>query len=475
MAAKSDAELESASLGTVGKPTLRLLAQSIQGTVLFPQDERYRPSCQLWTGGLPKRPGMVVRCANEQDVATALRFVQDHHLPLAIRGGGHTLNAVCDDGVLLNLGDMNTINVHPQQQTVEVQAGLVNGTIDKATSVHGLAAVLGECPSVGISGLSLGGGLGRLMGAHGALCDNLLAARIVTADGQQRTVNAQEHPDLYWAIRGGGGNFGVVTSLTFRIHPVNQVLAGMIRFPLSQAARTLKVLREIMAEAPNELDALVEIGSDILQYAPDAKQPLVVVNVCCGGDSQRAAAALRPLRAIRPVLHDDIRSMTYFEAQGLGDVSALLQHISGNYRGFRRSGFVAGLPDAAIERIVAACENPGLTAWSFALDHFLHGRVCEVPEDAMAFCLRRPGFNLRAAAFEAGQETPAKAQTWVKEVTTALLPYSDGRLYYNYITDQGKAGVRAALGKNFQRLAQLKHQYDPTNLFRRNGNIRPQV
>lgn len=456
----------------VAEDGYRALQQRVRGVVLLPGDRDYEASCRLWTGGIPKRPALVARCTCVQDVAAAVGFARERDLPLAVRCGGHTLNGTCEDGLLINLADMGEISVQAEARRVQVQAGCLTGAIDQATTPFGLAAVLGECPTVGIGGLTLGGGLGRLMGRHGALCDTLLAAEVVTANGRILRVSAKENSDLFWAIRGGGGNFGVVTSLTFQLFPVGEVVAGMLRYPIGQTRSVLRTLAATMASAPDGLDALVEIGCGILQYAPDAVEPTVVVNICWNGPLEQGEKVLRPLRSLKPT-SDTIRPMSYLSAQELGDVRPLLRCIGTGYPGYRKSGFVATLNEAAIGVLLAACSQPPSSVWSVALDHYMHGAVCRVPTEAMAFSLRQPGFSMRAAAFNTDDGDAKEVKAWVQTLTQALEPFSDGRIYFNYLTDQGPAGVRAALGDNYARLVALKQKYDPTNLFRHNPNIEP--
>lgn len=445
----------------------------LRGRSLMPDDPGYEAACRLWTGRMPKRPGLVVRCADVEDIATTVKFARDRQLLLAVRGGGHTRNATCDGGILVNLSGMRAIDVDPKNRTVRVQAGSTVGAVDETTAAHKLATVLGECPSVGISGLTLGGGLGRLMGQHGSLCDNLLSARVVTADGEVLRVSPEENRELFWAVRGGGGNFGIASEFEFRLHPAGRVLSGMLRYRISDAKEVLRFLRGFMETAPDELDALVEIGSRILQYAPDAQNPIVVVNVCCGGDLRKAEKTLRPLRTFLRPTSDTIRPMPYLEAQGLGDVSTLIRHLSPGFSGYGQSGFLAQFDDEAIDRIIAHCERPPSEAWSFALDHYMHGAVLRPSENNLAFSLRRRGYSYRTTAFEPG-DTQAEAPTaWVKGLNGALAPLSGGRMYMNYLTDQGEAGVRAAFGANYDRLSELKKRFDPINLFRLNPNITP--
>ncbi len=345
---------------------------------------------------------------------------------------------------------------------------------DRATCAQGLATVLGECPSVGLPGLTLGGGLGRLMGTHGALCDNLVSAEVVTADGRVLTASAGQNADLFWGIRGGGGNFGIVTAFEYRLYPVGRVLSGMLRYSMSQAKAVLRFFGEYMLTAPDELDALMEIGS-VLQYAPDVHEPTVVINVCCGGDLDGAETALRPLRSFGSPLADTIRPMSYLEAQGLGDLKPRHNRLTNQHSGYFKLGFVTQLDDKVIDPIIAHCEKPPSSFWSVALDHYMHGQVCRVSKTETAFSLRQAGYSFRLTALEE-HLAPAEASiAWVKGLNGALQPFSGGRIYYNYLTDQGAEGVRAAFGQNYERLVALKSKYDPTNFVRTNQNIAPSL
>jgi FAD/FMN-containing dehydrogenase len=452
---------------------IRKLASQIRGRTLRPTDPGYRSACEFWDGRIFRRPGLVVRCASAEDIATSVKFARDEDLALAIRGGAHTRNSSCEGGLLINLSDLNGISVDPRKRVASVRAGLLVGSVDRATSAHNLATILGECPSVGISGLTLGGGLGRLMGQHGALCDNLLETEIITADGVVRRVNAEENAELFWAIRGGGGNFGIASAFKFRLHPVGQVHAGMLRFRVSEAPAILRFLRDYIANAPDGLDAIVEIGSRLLTYAADAQTAIVVINVCFSGDPRDAEKVLRPLRSFRKPASDTVRPMSYLTAQALADVSPLIRHARSSFSGYTRSCFLPRLTDDVIDRIIAYSEKPPSPAWSISLDHFLHGEVCRVRENEMAFSLRQGGCSLRTTAFQPGGRQPDKTMAWVRGLNDSLEPFSGGRMYMNYLTDQGDAGVRAAFGDNYSRLAELKKKYDPANFFRFNQNIEP--
>jgi FAD/FMN-containing dehydrogenase len=473
-AAGNDAPVPRKTVSDLRSSTVQAFVSGLSGPTLIPGDVNYESSCRHWSGRVFKRPGLIVRCADTQDVAATVTFASDQGLDLAVRCGGHTRYSTCEGGVLINLSDMRQLDVNPGHRVARAQAGLCAVEMDRATAQHGLAAVLGECPTVGISGLTLGGGLGRLMGQHGALCDNVLSAELVTADGAVHRVNASEEPALFWAIRGGGGNFGVVTAWSYRIHPVGPVLAGMLEYPASEAGAILAFLKDYMPDAPDELDLLIEIGRNVLQYAPEAKDPTVVICVCCAGDMVTAEKTLRPLRAFRSPAVDTIRAMPYVQAQVLGDVSPLLRHGPPRYAGYHQSGFLAQFHDAALEQILAHCENPPFPSWSLALDHYMHGQVCRVPDQATAFNLRQGGFCFRTTAFQAGEGPPERAQAWVRDLNAALKPYSGDAMYLNYLTDQGQTGVRASFGANYPRLARLKKKVDPHNLFHLNPNITPE-
>ena len=402
---------------------VRKLASRLRGQTLLPGDEGYASACQDWAGRMPLRPGLVVRCAATEDVAAAVNFARDHDLPLAVRAGGHGLRST-EGGILVNLSGMTKVSVNAAQRTARADAGLTLGDFDRATRTFGLAAVLGECPSVGMAGFTLGGGLGRLMGQHGSACDNLLSADVVTVDGRVLRASAHENADLFWGIRGGGGNFGIVTSFEHRLHPVGPVLAGALQYPMSHARAALRFFADYMKAAPDELDGLIEMGS-VLQYAPAARVPTVVINVCCGDNPRAAEQTLRPLRAFGPPAVDTIRPMPYFEAQTLGaNLTLLLHHLTPKYSRATKNGFVTGLADGAADAVVNHAQRPPSASWQIAFDHYLHGAICRVPETAMAFSLRRGGYSFRLNAFQEGPGPAEAAVAWVKSLHHALEPFS---------------------------------------------------
>lgn len=460
------------TVASIDNAAIRRFASRLQGQVLLPGDRHYLSACRDWTGQTPIRPGLLVRCASTEDVVASVNFARDNKVLPAVRGGGHGLRAT-EGGVLIDLSRMKKTQVASSQRAVRSEPGVTVGELDRATRAFGHAAVLGECPSVGISGFTLGGGLGRLMGEHGAAVDNLVFAEIVTADGKVLRASSTENEDVFWAIRGGGGNFGIVTSFEYRIHPVGQVFAGTLTYPISKADMVFRFFGDYMATAPDQLDALVQIGKGILLYAPNGKVPTVAITVCCGGDLRAAERVLRPLRTFGSPTADTIRQMSYFEAQTLENLKPLIDHATPSYSGHFKQGFVTRLAGDVIDAVMDHCAKPVGVSWSVAFDHYMHGAICRVAESEMAFSLRQNGYSFRIASFERGLRLPSASVEWAQSLYDALKPFSGGRMYLNYLSDEGEQGVRAAFGSNYPRLAALKKNFDPSNFFRLNPNIEP--
>jgi hypothetical protein len=462
-------------MNAAGKETIVKFAESLRGDVLLPGDPAYEVVGRDWLGTMLKRPALIVRCAETSDVVRAVHFGQEHDLLVAVRAGGHGVDSTCDGGMVINLSLMKDLHVDPNRHLARAQPGVSTGEFDRATSAAGLATVLGECPSVGISGLTLGGGLGRLMGLHGATCDNLLSAEDVTADGTVLTASAQENEDLFWGIRGGGGNFGVVTSLEYRLHPIGPVLAGALQYPISEVARVLSFFRDYMKTVPDGADATVEIGRGVHQYIPNTEEPARAVAVCCMDNLQRAKEELAPLRAYGQPSADTIQPMSYGEAQASADHRPYRDLVPAGYAGYLKCAFVTDLEDEVIDTIVAYAAKAKWPAWCISLDHYMHGAVCRTSRADTAFSLRQTGYSVRVVAawqLSAGPDEPIE---WARQFCNALQPFSGGTIYANYLTDEGEAGVKAAYGPNLSRLVALKRKYDPTNFFRLNPNVRPSL
>jgi FAD/FMN-containing dehydrogenase len=407
---------------------------------------------------------LIARCANEGDVVQALRFARETGLRLAVRGGGHNVagNAVCDDGLVIDLSGMKGIRVDPAARTARADPGLTWGEFDRATQAHGLATTGGFISTTGIAGLTLGGGLGWLMRKHGLTCDNLLAAAVVTADGRQVRAGAGEHEDLLWGLRGGGGNFGVVTALEYRLHPLGPVMAGTIHYPRARARQVLRFYRDYLAAAPDDL------GTSIALATTADGEPVVYVVVCYCGSPAEADAVVRPLCQVGPPLAADVRPRPYVELQSLSDAGFPFGLLN-----YWKSAFLADLSDEAIDAAVD-CAAGAPSPRSFSVIEHLGGAVARVDAGATAFAHRDRRFNFSILSI---WEDPAATEAnvaWARRYWEAMRPFAADAVYVNYLGDEGQERVVAAYGRaKYERLVVLKNTYDPANVFRRNQNIRP--
>jgi hypothetical protein len=447
------------------------------GQVMFPGEEHYERARRTWSGVVdPRHPVMIVRCVTSADVAYAVEFARNRELVIAVRAGGHSLSgdSFCDGGMVIDVSGMKNLVVDAETCTARADAGLTVGEFDRATEPFGLATVMGECPSVGIAGYTLGGGLGRLMGQHGAGCDNLRSVELVNADGKMVRASAEENGDLFWAIRGGGANFGIVTSLEYQLHRVREGLAGWLTYPVADLREVLAFVDDYMMSAPDELDLDIDIGHpDLMAVAPRMKQPIVNLAIGYCGDVQRGEEAIKPLRSFRKNIADNIRPMSYFEIQALTDVRPLIDFVSSGGSIALECGFVERLTPGLIDTIAAfAVEAPSRVCISLA--HYLHGAVCLPASADSAFVLRRRGYISRILSAWSQPTQADVSADWVQRLDSALKPFAGGTMYLNYLTTgAGDAGVRTAYGSNYDRLTVLKDKYDPTNFFKSNRNIRP--
>jgi hypothetical protein len=453
---------------------LKKFAASLVGNILRPGEKEYHRARIGWTGLLdPRSPAIIVCCASTEDVVRSIDFARTNQLEVAVRSGGHSLSgdSFCDGGVVIDVSAMKAIEVDPKSNIARGDAGLTAGEFDHATQAFGLATVLGECSAVGIAGFTLGGGLGRLMGKYGAGCDNLLSAEIVNADGNTLRASAQENPDLFWALRGGGGNFGVVTSLEYRLHPVPEILGGTLTYPISNVREVLTFLDDFMPSVPDEMDIVIDIGNGgLMTFAPGVMEPIINLAVSYCGDLAKGERVLRPLRSFRRPTADTIRTMPYLEMQALSDIRPLAAFGSSGGSMALEGGFVARLREQGIDTIISFIEEAPSGFWITA-EHYLHGAVCRTASEQVAFALRKPGYSTRV--FSAWRE-PGQADLsidWVRRLTAALKPLAGGAMYLNYLTDPSGSAVEASYGNNFARLVALKSKYDPTNFFHSNRNI----
>jgi FAD/FMN-containing dehydrogenase len=413
---------------------------------------------------------MIIRCATPEDVVRAVVFAREQGLEVAVRSGGHdVLGASVGDGLVIDLALMKAISVEPEHRTARVEAGVRSGQLNGALQRSGLAAALGCHPGVGVAGLTVGGGLGWLLGKHGATCDHMFGADVVTADGKMLRASETENKELFWALRGGGGNFGIVTALDFRLHPVDQVLGGVLVFR-NDVAQFLRFYRTFMQAAPDQLTVEITIIA--------AQPPVIVAIVCWSGDAAQGERVLKPLRSLGAPVADWVDRVAFAHlTDRVSDVGSLLgrprpQQQPGPAYSYWKGGSFRELSNASADQIAAAIEHapPGC---SLGLGHCMHGQVCRIKPDATPL-IRTAGQV--TYFFNAGWGDPRSAAAnmeWVNRSWTAMQPFSSQGAYINYLSVDGQAAVQASYGQNYERLLQIKRQYDPSNFFHGNRNIRP--
>ena len=453
--------------------TIAALRAQLQGGVLLPGDDHYDGARAVWNGRLARRPALVVRCASAHDIAAAVRFGAAQGLSIAVKGGGHDYagHSSCDGGLLIDLSLMRSVDVDPQAMQVRVGPGATWAEVDAATQALGLATPGGTVSGVGVGGFTLGGGVGHLSRRFGLACDNLLAAEVVTADGRIVQASAQEHPDLYWALRGGGGNFGVVTAFELRLHPVGpQVLAGQLIYRWQDAADVLRHYRDFMATAPDALQCWAFMlrlpPLDVFAEALHG-QPVLDLLVVHSGELDDAAEALRPLRAFGTPLLDAVAPQDYTALQQAFDAG-----MPAGQRWYSRAHYLSALDDQAIDTLLAhAVQLPG--AFSTVYLGAEGGAIGRVEPDATAFPHRDAAFSLHVFPGWSDPADDARVMGWAREVHAAMAPHASGGVYVNMLAEDEAARVPAAYGANLARLARIKRQWDPNNLFRGNRNIQP--
>ena len=445
-----------------------------EGQVFHPEDGGYDEARKVFNGMIDRRPALIARCASADDVAVAVNLARDNDLPLSVYGGGHgvTGSAVVDAGICIDLRGLKGIEIDPEARTVRAEGGLTWGEFDAATQEHGLAVTGGRVTGTGIAGLALGSGSGWLERALGYTCDSLLAAEVVTADGRQVRASEDENPELFWGLRGGGGNFGIVTAFHFRLHEVGPiVLGGMLMYPTDIAPELVRFYRDFMLEAPNAVGTgLAFISAPPLDFIPEAVRgkPVIGVVVCCTGPVEEAEELMRPLREFGPPALDIVQPMPYVAVQQLlepGDPEGDAELLDGGLpgRAARRGGGGAHRTrDKPVSPLTQVILVPG------------GGAVEDVDEDAMAFGQRSAPWNLHLLSM---WPDPADTETniaWTRDLAAAIKPWTSGRAYLNFIGDEGLGRVEAAFGpEKYRRLQALKDEWDPENLFRHNQNIPP--
>jgi FAD/FMN-containing dehydrogenase len=452
-----------------------VLAEHLTGEVITRDHPDYDTARRVWNGMIDRHPAMIARCADADDVATAVRFAVERGLPLAVRGGGHNVagTAVCDDGVVVDLSAMRGVRVGASGRTVHVQGGATWADVDGVTAPLGLATTGGVVSETGAAGLALSGGVSHQRRRDGMTIDNLVSAEVVLADGRQVRASADENPDLYWALRGGGGNFGVVTSFEFRLHELGpEVFALHVAYPLEDAARVLTGWRDAVADAPDELSTAGLVWTlPVVDELPEPLRgrPYVGVAGMWAGDPAEGERATRALRELATPLVDLSAPADYLEFQG-----SLDPFFPAGRRYYWKALYLDGLSDAAIDDTVEwSVRRPSND--SLVIIRHCGGAISRVGADETAFGDRRSEWML---SIDATWREPADDQAniaWTRDFYDAALPHSDGKAYFNFpgLLEEGDAAVRSSYGANHARLARIKATYDPDNRFRLNQNIRP--
>jgi len=435
-----------------------------RGELLSAADKGYDAARRVWNGMVDKRPALIARCTGTDDVIACVNFAREHELLISVRGGGHNYagKAVCDGGLVIDLSLMKAISVDAGRRSVRAQTGLRLGQFDRETQKFGLATTLGVNTDTGIAGLTLGGGYGWLAGKYGLACDNLLSAELVTAEGCLVHCSAEQHDDLFWGLRGAGANFGIVTELEYRLHPVDHVLGGIILHPLQKGV--LRLFDEFSGAAPDELTTV-----GVVLTGPDGNPGFASI-VCYCGTLEEGEKALKPLRTVAKPLADLVQPRAYLEMQGLLDETwPPGRHYYNKAHNIRR------LSDAAIDTTLKYSSALPTTFTNIAFQQ-LHGAATRIASNATAFPHRYDHYDLLVHPATDDPSETDKMIRWARECWKALEPFAERAVYVNALEDaleEGEARVREAYGPNYEKLVSLKSKYDPQNMFRQNSNIRP--
>lgn len=441
----------------------------LRGGHLLRGDDGYDAARKIYNAMIDHRPAIIARCAGGADVISAVNLARSNGLLVSVRGGGHNVsgNAVCDGGLMIDLSPMKSVRVDLQAKTVRAEAGVTWGEFDRETQAFGLATTGGLVSTTGIAGLTLGGGLGWLMGNFGLACDNLISVDVVTADGQLLTASKSQNEDLFWGLRGGGGNFGIATSFEFHLHPVGSMVGGMLIYQIDQAAEVIKFYDEFTRKSPDELGTFVAFVT-----SPEGKRVMVIF-VCYNGAVQEGERILKPLREFGPPLADMVGAMPYVQVQRMMD-----EAFPAGRQNYWKSNFLKGLDAEAINVIVNYIVKAPSPHSAVAIEQF-SGAVNRVGINDTAFNHRNARYNLLIVGIWTDPAAKTANVKWVRDLWDAMAPYSSGSVYVNYLgqdADEGAERVKSAYGpEKYARLVSLKQKYDPTNLFRRNQNIKPSV
>ncbi len=453
-------------------PTAEMLREQVRGDLFTPDDAGYEEARTVYNAMIDRHPRVVVRCANVDDVVAAVGFAREHELDLAVRGGSHSVPGfgTCDGGVVIDLSRMRGVTVDPASRTARAEGGATWGDFNNATYEHGLATTGGIISTTGVGGLTLGGGIGYLARGFGLSCDNLVSAEVVTADGRRLTASEDENDDLFWALRGGGGNFGVVTSLEFKVHPVKEIYGGPMFFEVDDAADVLRFYRDFIVDAPEQFGGFPawQIAPP-LPFIPEERHgdTFLAFVACWAGPLEEGESALKPLRDVAPVVAEMVGPMPYPALNSAFDalVPPGLQH-------YWKANFVKELSDAAIDAHLE--HGPDVPAVNSTVHIYpINGACHRVGADETAFAYRDATFATVIAGMWPEPADNDANIAWVRRYYEATAPHSEEGGYINFMADDDQGRIEANYKGNYGRLVDIKRKYDPDNLFHVNQNIRP--
>lgn len=461
-------------MAKIDDETIRKFKGSLRGELIQPNDASYDDARKIWNGMIDKRPALIARCTGAVDVINAVNFACANKLLVAVRGGGHNVagNAVCDGGIVIDLSRMKGIRLDPVRRTSRVEPGLTWGEFDRETQAFGLALPGGIQSTTGIAGFTVGGGFGYLSRKYGLTIDNLLSADVVTADGRLLIASETENSDLFWGIRGGGGNFGIVTSFEFRLHPVGPIiLGGMLLHPLAKAKEVLRFYRDYVAKAPEELSIFLGfVTAPKAPYLPEHIQgtPVLAVIVCYVGAIDEGERIIQPLRKFGPPEVDLVGPKPYVALQSMLDAAN-----PPGWQNYWKSEYLKSFSDEAIDILIEYAAKRPSPMSKIMIGHLL-GVVNRVSDNETPYNHRDAPFIINIVSMWSDTTKNEENIKWAKALWNAVQPFATGGVYVNFLMTEGADRIMAAYGKeNYKRLVVLKNRYDPTNFFSLNQNIKP--
>jgi FAD/FMN-containing dehydrogenase len=439
-------------------------SRELQGKLVRPGDAEYDEARRVWNGMIDKRPAMIAQCAGTADVVAAVNFARENGLTVAVRGGGHNVagHATCDDGIVIDLSPMKKVTVDNERRTALAEGGATWRDYDAATQARGLASPGGAISSTGIAGLTLGGGFGWLSRSYGLACDNVISAEVVTANGEVLQANAEENADLFWAIRGGGGNFGVVSRFEYKLQEVGELYAGLLLYPRDMAGQFMRVWADWTTTVPDAVSSMAAF-----LHTPDGV-PVVGAFVAYNGSEEDGESVVAPLRAIGAPALDDIAPKPYVDVQQSFDAG-----FPGGMRNYWKATYLGDLGETCRDILIEHANDAPTPLTVVGLEHMLGGAVARVDRNENAFAARDAIYNLLILGRTDDAAADGELRDWVRGLWKAVEPYSTGGVYVNYMSADEADRVGQAFGANHARLAKIKTQYDPENLFRLNQNIAP--